>query len=159
MWHSGDTELFALADWTGKIVALHTLVPGFPREVAEQALAHSSASNGEGGWWFGGGHLYQVALRPIQLRGESSKMYLGTVIVGREIDSRVAAEVARIALCQVAFRYGDEAVVSSLSTMDDAMAANGLKSAAGTDKIEIGDKSYLVSSVNLDARVFPAADL
>jgi signal transduction histidine kinase/ActR/RegA family two-component response regulator len=149
MWRSGDTELFALADWTGKIVALHTLVPGFPRGVAEQALAHSSASNGGDGWWFGGGHLYQVALRPIQLRGESSKMYLGTVIVGREIDSRVAADVARIALCQVAFRYGDEAVVSSFSTMDDAMTTSGLKSAAGTDKIKIGDKSYLVSSVNL----------
>ncbi len=91
----------------------------------QQALSHSSASNNEGGWWFGGGHLYQVALRPIQLRGESSKMYLGTVVVGREIDSGVAAEVARIALCQVAFRYGDEAVVSSLSTMDDAMVAMG----------------------------------
>jgi signal transduction histidine kinase len=149
MWRSGGTELFALASWTGKIVALHTLVPGFPREAAEAALAHSSGSNGIGGWWFGGGHLYQVAVRPIQLGGASSQMYLGTVVVGREIDSRVASEVARIALCQVAFRYGDEAVVSSLSTMDDAMAANGLKSAANKNKIEIGDKSYLVSSVNL----------
>ena len=149
MWRSSDTELFALADWTGKIVALHTLVPGFPREIAEQSLAHSSTANGGDGWWFGGGHLYQVALRPIQLRGESSKMYLGTVIVGREIDPGVAAEVARIALCQVAFRYGDRAVVSSLSTMDDAMAANALKSAESAGKIEIGDKSYLVSSVNL----------
>jgi|HubBroStandDraft_1064217.scaffolds.fasta_scaffold03207_6 signal transduction histidine kinase/ActR/RegA family two-component response regulator len=149
LWRSGDTELFALADWKGKIVALHTLVPGFPAEVAEKALAHSPGSKGEGGWWFGAGHLYQVALRPIQLGGPSSKMYLGTLIVGREIDSRVAAVVGQIALCQVAFRYGDEAVVSSLSTMDDAMAASALKSAAGQDRLEIGDKSYLVSSVNL----------
>src|SRR5579863_7200919 len=130
MWRSGDTELFALADWTGKIVALHTLVPGFPREAAEKILAHSSGANGAGGWWFGHGHLYQVAVRPIHLGGASSQMYLGTVIVGREIDSSVAAEVARIALCQVAFRYGDEAVVSSFHTMDDAIAANALKSAA-----------------------------
>src|SRR5271154_267343 len=149
MWRSGDTELFALADWTGKIVALHTLVPGFPREVAEKALAHSPRAKEEGGWWFGGGHLYQVAVRPIQLGGTSSKLYLGTVIVGREINSRVAAEVGRIALCQVAFRYGDEAVVSSLATMDDAMAASGLKSDSSRDKLQIGDKSYLVSSVNL----------
>jgi signal transduction histidine kinase/CheY-like chemotaxis protein len=149
MWRSGDTELFALANWTGKIVALHTLVPGFPREAAELALAHAAGSNGRSGWWFGDGHLYQVAVRPIQLGGASSQMYLGTVIVGREIDARVAAEVARIALCQVAFRYGDEAVVSSLSTMDDATAANALKSAASKSKIELGDKSYLVSSVNL----------
>jgi signal transduction histidine kinase/CheY-like chemotaxis protein len=159
MWRSGGTELFALANWTGKIVALHTLVPGFPAEAAEAALAHSSGSNGIGGWWFGGGHLYQVAVRPIQLGGASSQMYLGTVVVGREIDSRVASEVARIALCQVAFRYGDEAVVSSLSTMDDAMAANGLKSAANKNKIEIGDKSYLVSSVNLTSGSSPPLTL
>src|SRR5271170_1003691 len=149
MWRSGDTELFALADWTGKIVALHTLASGFPREAAEKALAHSAGSNGAGGWWFGEGHLYQVAVRPIQLGGSSSQMYLGTVIVGREIDSRVAADVGRIALCQVAFRYGDEAVVSSFSTMDDGIAANGLKSDSSRDKLQIGDKSYLVSSVNL----------
>jgi|SRR5579863_5292420 len=149
MWRSGDTELFALADWTGKIVALHTTVSGFSLGAAERALAHSSRSNGAGGWWFGDGHLYQVALRPIQLGGPSSQMYLGTVVVGREIDSSVAAEVGRIALCHVAFRYGDEAVVSSFSTMDDAMAANALKAAAHKDRIEIGGKSYLVSSVNL----------
>ena len=149
IWRSGDTELFALADWTGKIVALHTLVPGFPREAAKKALALSAGANGAGGWWFGRGHLYQVAVHPIELGGTSSSMYLGTVVVGREIDSRVAAEVGQIALCQVAFRYGDEAVVSSFSTMEDAMAASGLKSAASSDKIEIGDKSYLASSVNL----------
>jgi signal transduction histidine kinase/ActR/RegA family two-component response regulator len=149
IWRSGDTELFALADWKGKILALHTLAPGFSRDAAEQALAHSSGAKGVGGWWFGQGHLYQVAVHPIELGGSSSKMYLGTVVVGREIDSSVAAEVGRIALCQVAFRYGDQAVVSSFSTMDDAMAANGLQSNAGTGKIEIGNKSYLVSSVNL----------
>jgi signal transduction histidine kinase len=159
MWSSGDAELFALADWTGKIVALHTLVPGFPRDVAEKALAHSSAANGEGGWWFGGGHLYQIALRPVQLGGSSSKMYLGTVIVGREIDSRVAAEVGRIALCQVAFRYGDEPVISSLSMMDDAMVAPGLKSATGQDRLEIGGKSYLVSSMNLTPGASPPLTL
>ncbi|HEY4950821.1 MAG TPA: ATP-binding protein [Candidatus Acidoferrales bacterium] len=149
IWRSGDTELFALADWKGKIVALHTSLPGFPREAAESALAHSSGAKGAGGWWFGHGHLYQVAVHPIELGGPSSRMYLGTVIVGREIDSSVAAEVGRIALCQVAFRYGDQAVVSSFSTMDDAMATNRLKSNAGADKIEINNRSYLVSSVNL----------
>jgi signal transduction histidine kinase/ActR/RegA family two-component response regulator len=159
MWSSGDAELFALADWTGKIVALHTLVPGFPQDVAEKALAHSSSANGEGGWWFGGGHLYQVALRPVQLGGSSSKMYLGTVIVGREIDSRVAADVGRIALCQVAFRYGDEPVVSSLSMLDDAMVAPGLKFSTGQDRLEIGGKSYLVSSMNLTPGASPLMTL
>ncbi|MGD0427741.1 MAG: ATP-binding protein [Candidatus Acidiferrales bacterium] len=159
IWRSGDSQLFALANWKGEIVALHTSLSGFSRGAAEKALAHSSGTNRGGGWWFGDGHLYQVALRPIQLRGESSQMYLGTVIVGREIDASVAAEVGRIALCQVAFRYGDEAVVSSFSAMDDAMAASALKSAASKDKIEIGNKSYLVSSVNLTPGSSPPLSL
>ncbi|MFZ3217243.1 MAG: ATP-binding protein [Candidatus Acidiferrales bacterium] len=149
IWRSGDIDLFALADWTGKIVALHTLVPGFPQSVAQQMLARSPGSGGKGGWWFGNGHLYQVAVRPIELGGTSSRMYLGTVVVGREIDSSVAAEVGKIALCQVAFRYGDEAVVSSFSTMDDALAGSALRAAPSQSKIEIGNKSYLVSSVDL----------
>jgi two-component system cell cycle sensor histidine kinase/response regulator CckA len=49
----------------------------------------------------------------------------------------------------VAFRYGDEPVVSSLSMLDDAMVAPGLKFSTGQDRLEIGGKSYLVSSMNL----------
>jgi signal transduction histidine kinase/CheY-like chemotaxis protein len=159
MWRSGDTELFALANWTGRIVALHTLVPGFPREVAEEMLTRSSTSDGSTGWWFGNGHLYQVAIRPIQLGGASSQMYLGTVVVGREIDSKVAAEVGRIALCQVAFRYGDAPLVSSFSPLDDAVATSALRGSGGRDKIEIGNKSYLLSSVNLTPAVTPPLTL
>ena len=94
VWRSGDAELFALADWTGKIVALHTLVPGFPREAAEQALAHSPGSSGRRRLVVRRRVIY-IRLRCAQFSwaASSSQMYLGTVIVGREIDSRVAAEV------------------------------------------------------------------
>src|SRR5580698_4111593 len=76
-WRASDTELFALADWTGKIVALHTTVPGFPQAAAQDMLALMRADT-KGGWWFAHGHLYQVARQPIAL-GSSTQLNLGTV--------------------------------------------------------------------------------
>src|SRR6202522_3082044 len=117
-WRSGDTELFALADWTGKIVALHTKVPGFSESSAEAMVARARGGGAQGAWWFEHGHLYQVAARPIEI-GSSSQLNLGTVIVGREIDTEVARQVGRIALCEIAFRYGEEPPVSSFSAAGD----------------------------------------
>src|ERR1700678_82137 len=65
-WRTSDTELFALADWTGKIVAMHTAVPGFSNAAAQDML---SLMNGDakGGWWYSHGHRYQVARQPFAL--------------------------------------------------------------------------------------------
>ncbi len=159
IWRSGDAQLFALADWKGQILALHTVTPGFSRRAAQEMMSHSAGLGDGGGWWFGEGRLYQVASRAIQLGAPSSQLRLGRVVVGREIDSSVASEVGRIALCQVAFRYGDKPVVSSLSTMDDAMIAGKLRSPVTPGKIEISGKTYFASSVNLTPGVAPALTL
>src|SRR3984957_16334252 len=148
VWRSGDVELFALADWTGKIVALHTTVPGFPRSAAQEMLARVGGG-GSGAWWFGHGHLYQIATHPIEI-GSSSQLDLGTVIVGREIDAEVARQVGRIALCEIAFRYGDEPVVSSFSAaVDERLMSNELRRSRTSGQVEIDNKKYLVSSVDL----------
>jgi signal transduction histidine kinase/ActR/RegA family two-component response regulator len=148
-WRSNNTELFALTDWRGKIVALHTTIPGFPSAAAQEMVAKALGTGEQGAWWFGHGHLYQVAAHPIEI-GSSSQLNLGTVIVGREIDSAVAREVGRIALCEIAFRYGDEPMVSSFSAaMDEQMMSNRLRGAHPSGKLEIDGKQYLVSSVDL----------
>ncbi|MFZ0522317.1 MAG: ATP-binding protein [Candidatus Acidiferrales bacterium] len=158
IWRSGDAELFALADWRGQILALHTVTPGFPRSAAQQMMSNATGSGDGVGWWFGAGHLYQVSSRAIHLGAPSSQLRLGTVVVGREIDSGVASEVGRIALCQVAFRYGSQPVVTSLSTLD-AMAATLLASPAAHGKIQMANKTYFASSVNLTPGATPQLTL
>ena len=159
IWRSGDAELFALADWKGQILALHTVTPGFPRTAAQQMMSNATDPGDGGGWWFGAGHLYQVSSRAIHLGAPSSQLRLGTVVVGREIDSGVASEVGRIALCQVAFRYGNQPVVSSLSTLADAMAGSMLASPAARGKIQIAGKTFFASSVNLTPGASPQLTL
>ena len=44
LWRLGGSDLFVLADRTGKVVALHTATPGFSREMAQQSLSRPSES-------------------------------------------------------------------------------------------------------------------
>jgi signal transduction histidine kinase len=159
LWLSGGYELAALANVQGKIVALHTSIPGFSTGVAEEMLGRSKGMNDTGGWWYGNGHLYQVAYRPVQLGTDTGNKRLGKVIVGREVDSSVASDVGRIAFCQVAFRYGDELVVSSLQAMDERALATELQNSPKSDNIQIGKEHYRASTVDLTPGSFPPVTL
>ena len=159
IWHSKNFDLLALADWTGKIIALHTSSGGFPVSAAQEMFEQSRGAGEQGVWWYGHGHLYQAAMRPIDLRDPPTQMHLGTVIVGREIDSQVAREVGQIALCQIAFRYGGEPVVSSLSAIDEQAASDKLSPTGTSGKLELEGKRYLFSSVNLTPTLHPSLTL
>ena len=152
---SSDADLFALSDWKGRIVALHTSRSGFPVSAAQEMFSQSRGVGESGGWWFGHGHLYQVAMRPIDISSPDLNRHLGTVIVGREIDAQVAREVGRVALCEVVFQYGEEPVVSSFSVLDEPTISKDLPHAARSGKIEIGTNRYLVSAVDLTPGVNP----
>jgi len=159
LWRAGGYELAALANWKGKIVALHTSIPGFSEGAAEEMLARSGRMTETGGWWFGNGHLYQVASRPVQLGTDAENKRLGTVIVGREVDASVASDVGRIAFCQIAFRYGSELVVSSLPAMDEHALANELQNSPTAKNIQIGKEHYRASTVDLTPGLFPPVTL
>ena len=73
LWLAGGYELVALADWKGKIVTLHTSVPGFTQADAEEMLSRSQGMGGTGGWWYGNRRLYQVAARPVQFGTASGR--------------------------------------------------------------------------------------
>jgi len=159
VWRSSDVNLFALSDSTGKIVALHTTTPGFSTLAAAGMFSRSRTPGESGGWWFGHGHLYQVAMRPIGLSSQKENFHLGTVIVGREIDSQTAREVGRIALCQVAFRYGDEPVASSFAPLDESLVSGELSPAPRLTRITIENKRYFVTTVDLNPGLRPALTL
>jgi signal transduction histidine kinase/CheY-like chemotaxis protein len=159
LWLARGYELVALSDRKGKIIALHTSTPGFSRDDAQEMLSRSQGMNETGGWWYGSGRLYQVAARPVQLGPTPANMRLGTVIVGREIDSTVAGNVGQIAFCKVALRYGDELVVSSLPAIDEPAVADQLRNSPGANKIQIGKKPYLASTVDLTPGLSPTVTL
>src|SRR5262249_12724814 len=114
IWRLAPSDLFVLADPTGTVAAIHTSIPGITRTTAEQLLRDSPGPDQPMLWWFGGGHLYQVFLRPIYFGGPKDGTVLGLLGVGHEISNALAAELSHVASSEVAFFYDKDLIASTL---------------------------------------------
>ncbi len=157
-WWSDDCDLFLLADSSGKIVSLHTTIPGFSDSAAEDMLHRSLRRRASTGWWFSGSRLYQVVLQPIS-NGSLKSSSLGTVVVGHEIESREANDLRRISSSDVVFRYGDDVVVSTFAPIQEEELAQGIKGRSVPSQIRVEDQKFWARSVDLTPGLEPAVSL
>ncbi len=156
------SDLFVLVDRSGKVVALHTKTPGFTRDAAEKYFQESLAEDrGESShWWLGGHHLYQTFVEPIYRGSRTDGTLLGFLVIGYEINDRLAAEVSKVAGSQVAFSCETEVVGTTL-TGSQAQAATQQNLIAGSVQdeprdIQIGSERFLATSLDLSgARTTP----
>jgi len=164
LWPLAGSDLFVLADRTGKVVALHTASPGLSHDMAQQSLSSSLNQEGPQHWWFGGQHLYEVFLKPIYFGTAAENRLLGFLVVGYEIDDRVASQVSRIAASQVAFYYGDGIVRTTLSPFQEAELTrqHTLRTASGLSEpqeVQLGDERFLGTSLELATSKTPSVRL
>jgi len=163
VWRLAGSDLFVLADRSGKLVALHTATPGFTRELAQRSLSNSFEQEGPNNWWFGGNHLYQVFIKPIYFGPSADNKLLGVLAIGYEIDDRVAAEVSRIAASQVAFSYSSNIVKTTLSPAQEAELARQKALPSGSDnsaqEVQLGDERFLATSLELAGDKVPSVRL
>jgi signal transduction histidine kinase len=153
-WRLAGCDLFLLADRSGKVMALHTSTSGFDQNAAQDSLAHTLSGELSRDWWFGGGHLYEVFLQPIFFGSSQDNNLLGVLAMGFEVDTHLAEVVAQIASSQVAFRYGKNIVVSTLSTGQKAELASHairFRTPASLDSVEIqlGREDFLDTTLEL----------
>jgi signal transduction histidine kinase len=163
-WRLAGSDIFVLADRAGRVVALHTASPGLNREMAQAAFNASVGQEGESHWWHGAQHLYEVCLKPIYFGPATENRVLGFLAIGYEIDDRVASQVSRIAASQVAFYYGDDIVRSTLAPAQESELIRRavLRSTPGrsaAQEIQLGDESFLSTSVELAGREAPSVRL
>jgi signal transduction histidine kinase len=150
-----SSDLFVLVDRNGRVVALHTKTPGLTREAAEKYLQQSLDENAaySSHWWYGGHHLYQAFVQPIYRGSATDGSLLGFLIIGYEINERLAAEVRKVAGSQVAFSYGPEVVATTL-TQEQMQGENLRNLIAGTIQdtprdVELGKERFLATSLQL----------
>jgi signal transduction histidine kinase len=146
----GGSDLFALANGTGKIVALHTATPGFTKEMAQSSLDLTLRRQER--WWFGAKHLYEVFLQPIYFGPASFNRVLGFLVIGREIDQHVAEQIGRVASSRVVFYYGDDIVTSTLTPVNQVELLNQkLPVSAQSDAVplELGTERFLATTLDL----------
>ncbi len=164
LWQLAGSDLLLLADSSGKVMALQatpqeiTVRQGqdfFPSVVLREETRH---------WWYVEGHLYEVFLQDIYFGPASGRQVLGYLLLGYEIDDRVARDLSRVAASEVAFRYGDSIVRSTLKPAQETeLLRVAPRTGAGGppqgDQIRLGDERFLASAVDLPAPGAPALNL
>ncbi len=156
LWHLAGSDLLLLADSSGKVMALQgtpqeiTVREGqdfFPRIVSREETRH---------WWYVEGHLYEVFLQDIYFGPTSAHRVLGYLLLGYEIDDRVARDLSRVAASEVAFRYGDSIVRSTLKPAQESeLLRVPLHMATGGpprgDQVRLGEERFFATVVELPA--------
>ena len=160
IWRLAPSDVFVLADPAGRVMAIHTTLPGMTRSIAQDLMKGSLETDQASYWWYGSGHLYQVFLRPIYFGRPQDGSVLGFLGVGHEISDLLASEVSHVASSQVAFFYGDRLIVSTLhSAQQPELERTGMKSPGfetfNPTELRLGDEAYLATTVELAPRVPP----
>lgn len=155
VWEIAKNDLFVLVDRGGKVVALHTKTPGFTRDAAEKYFQQSLDEEGSetSHWWLGDHQLYQTFIEPIYRGSRTDGTLLGFLVIGYEIDNRLAGSVSKVAGSQVAFSYGNEVVATTLPA-DQVRGQNLQALVTGSVQeqprdIEIGKERFLATSLDL----------
>ncbi len=156
VWQLTGSDLLVLADRNGKVVALHTKSEGLSREAAQKYFERSLNEEDSSHWWFGAHHLYQTFVQPVYFGSKTEGPLLGFLIIGYEIDDRLAREVSKVSASQVAFSYGDEIVATTL-TADQAHSAGVRALAAGSSQsgpldVEVGKENFVATSLDLSGQ-------
>jgi signal transduction histidine kinase len=149
------SDLFVLVNRNGKVVALHTKTPGFSNEAAEkyfqQSLDEDRVESSH--WWLGGHHLYQSFIQPIYNGPRTNGVLLGFLVIGYEIDDRLATAVSKVAGSQTVFSFGDEVVATTLPQSEVRGGKfQSLITGAVLEQprdVEIGGERFLATSLNL----------
>jgi len=150
-----NSDLFVLVDRDGAVVALHTKTPGFTQDAAERYFQQSlDEDRGESShWWLGGHHLYQTFVQPIYRGSRTDGTLLGFLVIGYEINDRLAGEVSKVAGSQVAFSCGDEVVASTLPPSQvQGKNIQALISGSAQEEphdVQIGKERFLATSLEL----------
>jgi signal transduction histidine kinase len=166
VWQLTGSDLLVLANRNGLVVALHTKSPGFSRDTAQQYFQQTLNEEASSHWWFGAHHLYQTFVQPVYFGSKTEGPLLGFLIIGYEIDDRLAREVSKVSASQVAFSYGEEIVATTLTAaQSQSPAVRGLAertsgNAAAPNKtgrsgprdVKLGEELFLATSLDLSSQ-------
>ena len=154
LWRLSGSDLLLLADSSGKVMALQatpqeiTIREGqefFPRLVSADETKH---------WWYVEGHLYEVFLHDIYFGPATGRQVLGYLLLGYEIDDRVTRDLSRVSASEIAFRYGDVVVRSTLKPAQESelLRVPPRTESGGPpqgDQIRLGEERFLATAVEL----------
>ena len=146
---TSSTDLMALADPSGKILALHTTRSSLTTQRVEVLLHSSLAKNRSSDWWFNDGRLYQVQLQVIGPTRTAKHAESATVVVGQEFDERSVRDLGRVLSSEVALCYKGRTLASTFDPYRAGKLSSQLQDRTAQDQVYLGSERYFASSVEL----------
>jgi signal transduction histidine kinase len=153
-WRLAGSDLFLLADPEGRVVALDVTRQGLNRETAAQYLGASLHEGQESAWWYSGGRLYWVFLRPILAGAENNAKVLGLVAIGYETNSRIAEQLGFVAESKIVLLADNRIIASTFSPEQEAVIQTRIipqqfRGGATPDEVDLDSDTYQVARVTL----------
>jgi signal transduction histidine kinase len=153
-WRLAGSDLFLLADPEGRVVALDVTRQGLNRETAELDLGASLHEGQESAWWYSGGRLYWVFLRPILAGTGSNAKVLGLVVIGYETNSRIAEQLGFVAESKIVLLADNRIIASTFSPEEEGVIqgrilAHEVRPGSQPAEVELGSDTYQVAKVTL----------
>lgn len=143
-------DLIALANASGKVLALRNGHVNAPQGPIEALLRTSAREGRDADWWLYDGRLYQVDLQPI--RGIASLgTQSGTVIVGQEIDEHTLQDLGRLSSSEIAIQYEKRIVASTLSPFQERQLLSQFSNDSPPNQIQIASRGYFSTSLKLNS--------
>jgi len=155
-WKLAGSDLFLLADPEGRAVALNVSQSGLDRETAESYVSNALHNGEDSAWWYAGGRLYWVFLRPILAGVGPSAKVLGRVAIGYEINSTIAEQLGFVAESKIVLLAGNRVVASTfspqqVSVLEGRIFAREIVPGDSTSQVVLGQEAYQVARAPLQA--------
>jgi signal transduction histidine kinase len=153
-WKLAGSDLFLLADPGGKVMGLHVTREGLDVRGAGDHLAASLKDGEDSVWWYAGGRLYWVFLRPITAGAGSNAKQLGLVAIGYEVDSAIAEQLALVADSKIVLAADGKVIASTFppeeeSELQHRIVAQAFGPVSVATDVALGGEEYQVASVAL----------
>ncbi len=159
-WQISSTDLFALANSSGRIVATYTRSASAGNTLRPQ-LAALLASPGKH-YLVDGGSLYSCSVRPLFFGSAENGTLLGYVVSGVSID-RTVREISQPTGVEATFLSAGEAVAGTLAPAMQAELARPPQLLAASPPapftVRIGDSRFLAAAEDLSAASTAPLDL
>ena len=155
-WRLAGSDLFLLADPEGRVVALDVTQKGLDRGTAEGYLGTSLRAGQDSAWWYSGGRLYWVFLRPILAGAGNNAKVLGLVAIGYETNSRIAEQLGFVAESKIVLLADNRIIASTFSPEEEAVIQGRILSkevltGSSTAEVTLGGDTYQVARVTLQS--------
>jgi signal transduction histidine kinase len=152
-WTVSGSDLFALLDQNGELIAFYNRGRALHRASVEQALKTALQRSEDVTIHSVDGRLYELAIAPLVFGEKATGTRLGFVATAYAIDEQVAREVSQASAAEVAFTTGQHVVASTLKPDLEQQFLSQLNSVLHSppdgSRIHLGDEDYLAASVCL----------